>query len=110
MSERAQAQPDSLEEAVWTQVATVEDPEIYMSIVELGLVYDVQVDEHKKAHVKMTLTSMGCPAGPYLLSAVHAAATKVEGITDADVEIVWTPKWDPREMASEEAKMMMGIL
>ncbi len=86
----------------------MEDPELHMSIRDLGLIYDVAV-ENGRAQVKMTLTSMGCPAGPQLTAGVQAACTRVPGIEGADVEVVWTPKWDPREMASEEARMMLGI-
>lgn len=99
-----------LVEAVWSEVAKVEDPEIGISLTELGLIYSINVDPEAKAKIQMTLTSMGCPAGEYLTSAVHAAATRVPGIADAQVEVVWQPKWDPREMASEDAKMMLGIL
>jgi len=93
---------------LWTEIAKVEDPEIGISIRELGLIYDV-ILEDKKANVKMTLTSMGCPAGPELTAGVHAACLRVPGIEDAQVEVVWTPRWDPVEMASEEAKNVLGI-
>jgi metal-sulfur cluster biosynthetic enzyme len=87
----------------------IEDPEIGVMIVDLGLIYDVRVNEENKAKIKMTFTSMACPAGPSLKSQVLSNAMRVEGITDVDVEVVWTPKWDPRIMASEDAKMVLGI-
>lgn len=102
--------PPSLVEAVWAEVAKVEDPEIGLALTELGLIYGIDVDADAKATIQMTLTSMGCPAGEYLKSAVHAAATRVPGITDAHVDVVWQPPWNPREMASEDAKMMLGIV
>ncbi|MEQ8352943.1 MAG: metal-sulfur cluster assembly factor [Leptospiraceae bacterium] len=93
---------------IWTEIGTVADPEIGIAITELGLVYDVQLDGDK-AMVTMTLTSMGCPVGPQIQTAVHGACLRVAGIEDAEVEIVFSPPWNPREMASEEAQMMLGI-
>ncbi len=93
---------------IWKEIGTVADPEIGIAITELGLVYDVQLDGDK-ALVTMTLTSMGCPVGPQIQTAVHGACLRVEGIEDAEVEIVFSPPWNPREMASEEAQMMLGI-
>jgi len=98
-----------LEVRVLDSLREIEDPEIGVLIVDLGLIYDVRVNEENKAKIKMTFTSMACPAGPSLKSQVLSNAMRVEGITDADVEIVWTPKWDPRIMASEDAKMVLGI-
>ncbi len=95
--------------AVWEAIGHVEDPEIGLALTELGLVYDVQVEENQHAKITMTLTSMGCPYGPQLVASVQAAATGVEGIEAADIEVVWSPAWDPREMASEDAKMHLGI-
>jgi len=99
---------NNLREEVWQEISKVEDPEIGISIVELGLVYGLEIEEGT-ANVQMTLTSMGCPMGPQIQAAVHAAATRIPGIQNANVEIVWQPKWDPREMASEDARMQLGI-
>ncbi|MFN3605257.1 MAG: metal-sulfur cluster assembly factor [Leptonema sp. (in: bacteria)] len=93
---------------LWEEIKKVYDPEIGISIVDLGLVYDVWVED-SKAFVKMTLTSLGCPAGPFLEFQVKDACKKVEGVTDAEVEITFDPPWNPKEMASEEVKMMLGI-
>ena len=98
-----------LEKKVYDSLLEIEDPELGILIVELGLIYDIQVNESKKAKIKMTFTSMACPAGPSLKSQVLSNTLQVEGIEDADVEIVWNPKWDPRIMASEDAKMVLGI-
>jgi len=98
-----------LEARVLDSLSEIEDPEIGVMIVDLGLIYDVRVNEENKAKIKMTFTSMACPAGPSLKSQVLSNAMRVDGITDVDVEIVWTPKWDPRIMASEDAKMVLGI-
>ena len=93
-------------------LSTVFDPEIHMSISELGLVYGVKVAEiegGKSVVVRMSLTSPACPYGPMLLASVHGALAKVPGIKDVDVDLTFTPTWDPRTMASEEAKDQLGI-
>jgi len=105
----AEAETETLKKSVWDAIAQVEDPEIGFSVTDLGLIYDLSFDESNNAKVTMTFTSMGCPYGPQLKSEVHAAATSVDGVGDAEVEVVFSPPWDPREMATEETKMMLGI-
>jgi metal-sulfur cluster biosynthetic enzyme len=85
----------------------VEDPELMMGIVDLGLVYDVELDEGK-AHIRLTLTSMGCPAGPYIVEQIEQVARGVEGVDEVETEVVWTPPWTP-EMMSEDAKFVLGF-
>ena len=87
----------------------VEDPELHMSIVELGLVYGVEIDEDGQVTVDMTLTSPACPIGPMLQGMVFHKLNQVEGVEDVEVNLVWTPPWDPRVMASEEVKMALGL-
>lgn len=97
-------------EKVLEVLKPIVDPELNISIVDLGLIYDAKFDEGtKKVHVDMTLTSPGCPVGPQLMAAVHTKAASLEGADDAEVKLVWTPKWDPKIMASEEAKDELGI-
>lgn len=91
----------------WLQ--PVEDPELFLSIVDLGLIYEVTQPSENSAHVKMTLTSPGCPAGDYLVDQIKSRLKQIPTITEVDVEIVWEPKWDPKEMASEECKEKLGI-
>ncbi|TGN18394.1 metal-sulfur cluster assembly factor [Leptospira idonii] len=93
---------------VYNSVREVEDPEIGISLIELGLIYQITVEDGK-ADIVMTFTSLACPAGPQMKQDVENFALRVDGINEAVVNIVWNPKWDPREMASEEAKMQMGI-
>jgi metal-sulfur cluster biosynthetic enzyme len=88
----------------------VRDPEIMINIVDLGLVYGVQVDEKEKAAIiDMTLTSPGCPIGPQLIRDVeyHVHRTFPE-LDEVRVNIVWTPMWSP-DMMSEEAKEELGF-
>ena len=99
-----------LYDQIFAEIAKIEDPELGISITELGLIYDVQVTADGKVDVVMTFTSMACPVGPQLKAQVHAAATRVEGVSDANVEVVFNPPWDPHEMASEDARMYLGIV
>ena len=97
---------------VMVQLDEVEDPELEISIVELGLVYDVRIETKENvlhAEIGMTLTSPGCPAAAEIMAATHRAALTTEGIESVHVNLVWSPRWDPKVHASEDAKMDMGI-
>ena len=96
------------EEEMMQRLATVEDPELRMSIVELGLIYGVEYAEGK-ATVTMTLTSPGCPLGGLIETQAYHVLKVLPGIEDVDVKITFTPPWDPRTMASDDVKMMLGI-
>lgn len=95
-------------EELMTKLAEVKDPEINMSIVELGLVYDISYD-NGDVLVTMTLTSPGCPLGPVIRGEAYAKLKEFPQVKDVDVQIVWNPPWDPRTMASEDVKMALGI-
>ena len=97
---------------VLTQLDEVEDPELELSIVELGLVYDVRFetkDELLHAEIDLTLTSPGCPAAPEIMAAVHRAGLETEGVDSVHVNLVWSPRWDPKIHASEDAQFELGI-
>ena len=98
------------EDLVMEHIRTVMDPELGISIVELGLVYGVQIAEENDVKVRMTLTSPACPVGGLLQAQVHQVVKKLPWVKDVHVELVWSPRWDPRLMASEDAKMELGIL
>ncbi|MEW6411535.1 MAG: iron-sulfur cluster assembly protein [Candidatus Zixiibacteriota bacterium] len=87
----------------------IQDPEIRIGVVDLGLVYDVMIEEDGKVLVKMTLTTPACPYGEMLLTMVHRAVEEIEGVSDVEVKLVWDPPWDPKEMASDQAKDLLGI-
>ncbi len=94
------------------QLDTVEDPELHLSIVELGLVYDVRFEQKEgknHAEIDITLTSPGCPAAPEIMAAAHRAALQAHGVESVHINLVWSPRWDPKIHASEDAKMEMGI-
>ena len=85
------------EDAVRTALRKVKDPELNLSLIDLGLVYAVVVAEGE-VRVEMTLTSPGCPSGPEILSDAQRAVAAVEGVTKVDVELVWSPYWTPQRI------------
>ena len=85
----------------------VEDPELGMDIVELGLLYDVEI-EGPKVKVIHSLTSMGCPAGQMIQEGIHDAAASVEGVEEVEVELTFDPPWSPEKM-SDDAKFILGF-
>jgi metal-sulfur cluster biosynthetic enzyme len=85
----------------------VEDPELGMDIVDLGLVYDVEMDG-AKAKVTYSLTSMGCPAGPLIAQDIDRTALEVPGVEEVELELIFDPPWTPDRM-SEDAKFILGF-
>jgi metal-sulfur cluster biosynthetic enzyme len=86
---------------------SVEDPELGMDIVELGLLYDVEVYE-PKVHVRYSLTSMGCPAGPLIEQSIQEVVRSLPGVEDVETELTWDPPWTPDKM-SDDAKFILGF-
>lgn len=103
----------SLEEAVWNQLKTVFDPEIPVNVVDLGLIYECQLQHPEegvtKAHVKMTLTAPGCGMGPTIAADARGKILTLEGIDEAEVELVWDPAWN-QSMISEAGRMKLGLV
>ncbi len=85
----------------------VEDPELGMDVVDLGLVYDVAV-EGDRVKVPYSLTSMGCPAGQMIEEGIRDVACAIEGIEQVDAELTLTPPWTP-DMMSDDAKFVLGF-
>jgi metal-sulfur cluster biosynthetic enzyme len=96
------------EEQIMERLSTVEDPELRESIVDLGLIYGVE-DADGVVNVTMTLTSPGCPLGGMIEGAIKNALSDLEGVKDAKVNIVWSPRWDPRIHASEDIKIKYNL-
>jgi len=95
-------------EEVFEALHQVEDPELGMDIVELGLVYDVEVDG-PKIKVTHTLTSMGCPAGPMIQEDIASAVrSNFESVENVELELTWDPPWTPERM-SDDAKFILGF-
>ena len=97
----------TLEEQVVEALKSVHDPELGINIVDLGLVYGVEIQEDT-VHVTYTLTTMGCPIGPLIEAEIKQFLSGVEGISKVDAEMVLRPPWTP-EMMSEEAKAALGF-
>lgn len=93
-------------EEVVEALRQVEDPELGMDIVELGLVYDVEVDG-PKVRVVHSLTSIGCPAGPMIQEDIHGVLA-ASGVEDVEIELTWDPPWTPDRM-SDDAKFILGF-
>jgi metal-sulfur cluster biosynthetic enzyme len=82
------------EDAVRAALRKVKDPELNLSIIDLGLVYEITVNSGE-VHIQMSLTSPGCPSGPEIMSGAQEAIEALDGVTKADVELVWSPYWTP---------------
>ena len=86
---------------------TVYDPEIPVNVVDLGLVYDVQVNDND-VYVQMTLTFPGCGMGPYIAQQAEWAIQDIEGVEEVEIEMVFEPPWSP-DLISEEARAQLGL-
>lgn len=102
------ARTAELKPAIVAAISTVYDPEIPVNIYELGLIYDILVDAHGVAGIRMTLTAPGCPVAQTLPVEVANKVKTVEGISDAKVDIVWEPAWTKDRM-SDAAKLQLGM-
>lgn len=99
----------SLEESVWAQLKTCYDPEIPVNIVDLGLVYSLNIDGDSAARsvrVQMTLTAPGCGMGPTIASEARRKILTLDGVSEASVDIVWEPAWTPERMTQEGRKKL----
>ena len=94
-------------EDVYESLKTVFDPEIPLNVVDLGLIYDVQVTEGD-VYVQMTLTLPGCGMGPYIAQQAEWAIQELEGVEEVNIEMVFEPAWSP-DLITEEARSQLGI-
>ena len=95
------------EQEILDELKDVYDPEIRVNIVDLGLVYSVDIENGGLAKIKMTLTAPSCPVSDQIVADVQRAAKRHPSVDDVDVELVWNPPWNI-DMMSEEAKLMLG--
>ncbi|MFQ5355197.1 MAG: DUF59 domain-containing protein [Mariprofundaceae bacterium] len=100
---------EDLRQRVIQVLQTIYDPEIPVSIYELGLIYDLQLDEQGRVRVQMTLTSPGCPVAQTFPLEIETRLGDVDGVTDVAVELVWDPPWGPDRM-TEAARLELGFL
>ena len=100
------------EEQVMQSLKPIEDPELHLGIVDLGLIYGVDISpqpEGEDVKLTMTFTSPFCPYGPQLKASVQRTVATLPGVRNAVVNIVFTPPWDPYTMASEDCKLALGL-
>ena len=95
-------------EKIIQEIKKIYDPELPVNIYELGLIYDITIENEKFAKIKMTLTTPNCPVAESLPKEVKEGAMQVDGIEDAYVQLVWDPPWN-KDMMSEAAKLEMNL-
>ena len=95
-------------EQIIDALRVVEDPELGMDIVELGLLYDVEVAEEGKVKVSYTLTSIGCPVGPMIEQEISETVASMDGVSEVESDLTWDPPWSPDKM-SDDAKFVLGF-
>ena len=101
-------QKSLFEAEIVEQIRTVFDPEIPINVYDLGLIYDIQIDDDKNAHVLMTLTSPSCPVAGSLPGEVETAVRNTPGVGRVSLELTWDPPFTI-EMMSDEAKLILGL-
>jgi FeS assembly SUF system protein len=97
-----------LKEKVILEIKKIYDPEIPVNIYELGLIYNIDIDEKNKVNIDMTLTSPNCPVAESLPNSVKDNVLKVDGVSDVGLNLVWDPPWDKDKM-SEAAKLELNL-
>ena len=97
-----------LKEKVILEIKKIYDPEIPVNIYELGLIYNIEIDEKNKVNIDMTLTSPNCPVAESLPNSVKDNVLKVDGVSGVDLNLVWDPPWDKNKM-SEAAKLELNL-
>lgn len=97
------------EDQVMDVLHKVKDPEMALSVADLGLIYDLEIKTGGEIVIEMTLTTPACPYGPILVNDVKKAVGELEGVTGVTVDIVWDPPWNPEEHATDYAKDVLGI-
>ena len=97
-----------LKEKIIAEIKKIYDPEIPVNIYELGLIYDVKVENESSVKVKMTLTTPNCPVAESLPKEVKDAIMQVEGVEDVDLQLVWDPPWN-KDMMSDAAKLELNL-
>ena len=99
----------AIEEKVVDMLKLVFDPEIPVNVYDLGLIYEIDVDEDYNVKIKMTLTAPNCPAADFIIEDIRFKVESIEEVKSVEVELVFEPEWD-KEMMSEEAKLELGFL
>ena len=99
----------TIEEKIVKMLRTVYDPEIPVNVYDLGLIYNVEVDDEKNVKIEMTLTAPNCPAADFIVEDVRMKIESIEDVKSVDIQLVFEPEWD-KDMMSEEANVELGFL
>ena len=99
----------TIEEKIVKMLRTVYDPEIPVNVYDLGLIYNVEVDDEKNVKIEMTLTAPNCPAADFIVEDVRMKIESIEDVKSVDIQLVFEPEWD-KDIMSEEAKLELGFL
>ena len=106
--EKSKERNMNLERDIIRALRQVYDPEIPVNVYDLGLIYEIKVNEEHEVYVQMTLTAPNCPMADYVVEQVKAAVEDVPGVVSAQIDLVWEPIWDKSRM-SEEAMVELGL-
>ena len=98
-----------IEEKIVQMLRTVYDPEIPVNVYDLGLIYNIDVDDDKNVSIEMTLTAPNCPAADFIIEDIRIKIESIEEVKSVDIKLVFEPEWD-KDMMSEEAKLELGFL
>lgn len=99
----------ALEEKIVKMLKTVFDPEIPVNIYDLGLIYNIDVDDNRQVKIDMTLTAPNCPAADFIIEDIRIKIESIEGVAGVDINLVFEPEWN-QDMMTEEAKLELGFL
>ena len=106
-SEKTATSTEQIKEAIIKQVRSVYDPEIPVNIYDLGLIYNIEVDEKGEVDILMTFTSPACPVAGSILNEINYRTEGIDGVTDVRIKVTWDPPWD-KSMASERARIELS--
>lgn len=104
----SEEESQELQDEILEELQSVHDPEIPVNIVDLGLIYEMEIDDGD-VDIEMTLTSMGCPTADSIMREVKLTAEQVDEVENAEVELVWQPPWTP-EKVSEEGRAQLSAM
>ena len=97
------------EEAVWKALSGINDPELPVSLVDMGMVYGVRVDDAGRVSIDLTFTSIGCPGMDMILGDVRSAVGAIPGVTDVRIEIVWSPPWSKSRLTLQGRRLLQAV-
>lgn len=97
------------EEAIWKALSGITDPELPVSLVDMGMIYGVRVDDGGRASIELTFTSIGCPGMDMILEDVRAAVATVPGVTEVQIDVVWSPPWSKTRLTTKGRRLLQAV-